>query len=146
LQEAQDINESGWIVGTGTNPQGEAFHGYLLIPQQGGDVLETEIARAPSHFNLNSKVPRITCTIWAPAGYTIADIHLNSIRLNGTIAAVRTCLNEAESTVTAQFKASQVRPLLISDEVELAISGELTDQNLFQGTGTIRVMDKGKKK
>ncbi len=146
LQEAQDINESGWIVGTGTNPQGEAFHGYLLIPQQGGDVLETEIALAPSHFNLNSNVPRITCTIWAPAGYTIADIHLNSIRLNGTIAAVRTFLNEAESTVTAQFKASQVRPLLISDEVELAISGELTDQNLFQGTGTIRVMDKGKKK
>lgn len=146
LQEAQDINESGWIVGTGTNPQGEAYHGYLLIPQQGGEVLKTEIALAPSHFNLNSNAPWITCTIWAPAGYTIADIALSSIRLNGTIAAVRAFLNEAEGTVTAQFDAAKVRPLLVSDEVELAISGELADQNLFQGTGTIRVMDKGKKK
>lgn len=146
LQEAQDINESGWIVGTGTNPQGEAFHGYLLIPQQGGEVLEAEITLAPGHFNLNSNAPWITCTIWAPAGYTIADIHLNSIRLNGSISAVRCHWNELENTVVAQFKASQVRPLLISDEVELAISGELADQNLFQGTGTILVMDKGKKK
>lgn len=145
LQEAQDINESGWIVGTGTNPQGEAFHGYLLIPQQGGEVLEAEIALAPGHLNLNSNAPWITCTIWAPAGYTIADIRLSSIRLNGTIAAVRTFLNEAENTVTAQFAVSQVRPLLISDEVELAISGELADQNQFQGTGTILVMDKAKK-
>jgi len=32
LLEARDINNSGWIVGHGFNPQGE-YHAFLLVPE-----------------------------------------------------------------------------------------------------------------
>jgi probable HAF family extracellular repeat protein len=32
LREAWDINNSGWIVGEGTNPEGKS-HAFLLVPK-----------------------------------------------------------------------------------------------------------------
>jgi probable HAF family extracellular repeat protein len=143
LREAQDINEDGWIVGIGTNPDGLANHGFLLISQE-QETLEAEIDIDPDSFNLQSNIKWLTCSIWPPEGYTIYDIDLDSIQLNGSIAPDKVNINEWEQKVVAKFPAADVRPLLAPDETELTIIGELNDGQLFQGADIIKVKAKNK--
>jgi hypothetical protein len=48
--------------------------------------------------------------------------------------------------VTIKFGWTEVQDTIEAGEVELKISGELADGAKFEGTDTIRVIDKGSKK
>lgn len=79
LSFASDINNRGRLVGTGTTDRGE-YHAFLMTPVP-ESVIEAEIDIDPDTLNLSSKGKWVTCYIWLPEDYDIADIDPNSIFL-----------------------------------------------------------------
>ncbi len=48
--------------------------------------------------------------------------------------------------VIAKFRRTEVMGVLEAGETEVIVSGELTDGTRFEGTDTVRVIDRGRKK
>jgi probable HAF family extracellular repeat protein len=137
---AYNINNSGHIVGyaeivIGTN------RAFIMIP-----VIEANIVIDPDTINLTSKGKWITAFIWLPKGCDVADIDPNSVFLEGKIKPERLLLAEDEQVVIAKFDREEVQSILDIGEVELAISGQLTNGTIFEARDTIRVIDKGRGK
>lgn len=109
-------------------------------------VLVVEIDINPNTLNLQSKGRWITCYIWLPEEYDVADIDSTSIVLEDEIEAEWVWLEEEEQVVMAKFDRSEVQDILEPGKVELTVSWELTDGTKFEATDTIRVIDKGGKK
>ncbi|GAG26810.1 unnamed protein product, partial [marine sediment metagenome] len=147
LNYAPCINDNGWIVGAGYNAAGH-LHAYLLIPIP--TAIEAEIDIDPDTLNLQSKGKWITCYIWLGEEHDVADVNSSSIFLEDEIEAEQVWVDEEGQVVMAKFSRPEVREMLIEPEslgqVELTISGELTDGTLFEGTDVIRVIDKGGRK
>lgn len=107
-----------------------------------------EVNISPGVINLKSKGKWITTFLLFPEGYDVADIDPNSIVLEGEIEPELVWVDEQEQVVMARFSRSGVQSALGGLEpgdVELTVSGEFSDGTGFEGTDTIRVMDKGKK-
>ena len=116
----------------------------------------------PNTLNLSSKGRWITCRIWLPEDWDVADINSCSIFYGDEedgieIKASRIWFDEQEQVVMAKFDRdhSEVEEMLVElyeidelgkVEVELTVSGELANGTRFGGTDTIRVIDKGGKK
>ena len=108
-----------------------------------------EVNISPGVINLKSKGKWITTFLLFPEGYDVADIDPNSIVLEDEIEPESVWVDEQEQVVMARFSRSGVQSALGGLEpgdVELTVSGEFSDGTAFEGTDTIRVMDKGKKK
>ncbi|MHC4087153.1 MAG: right-handed parallel beta-helix repeat-containing protein [Planctomycetota bacterium] len=97
----------------------------------------------PNTLNLTSKGQWITAYIWLPEDYNVADIEPNSVSLEGQIKPERLWLTEDEQVATAKFSREYFQGILDIDEVELTISGQLTDGTIFEAKDTIKVIDKG---
>lgn len=109
-------------------------------------AIEAAIDIDPDTLNLQSKGEWITCYIWLPEGYDVADIDPESILLNGQVVPDWGRVDETGQMLIVKFNSSEVQDILEVGEVELTISGELTDGTKFEGTDTITVIDKGGKK
>jgi hypothetical protein len=105
-----------------------------------------EVRIFPRSINLASEGKWITCYISLGEDYNVADIEANSIVLEGEIQAESLKLDEGQQATVAKFKRSEVQGILAPGEVELIISGELTDGTRFEGMDTVRVIDKSGKK
>ena len=114
----------------------------IHIPTLGQIELDID----PDTLNLQSKGEWITCYIWLPEGYDVADIDPESILLNGQVTPDWGRVDETGQMLIVKFNRSEVQDILEVGEVELTISGELTDGTKFEGTDTITVIDKGGKK
>ncbi len=106
----------------------------------------------PDTFNLKSNSKWITGYIELPEGYDVNDIAVASILLNGVVAAEPEPLSIGDydsdgiADLMVKFDRSAVQDLLEpAYEVELTVSGELGDGTSFEGSDTIRVIDKGNK-
>jgi hypothetical protein len=96
----------------------------------------------PDTLNLNSKGKWITAFIWLPDEYDVTDIEPNSVLLQGQINPHRFWLTEDRQIAIAKFNREEVQNILSIGDVELTISGQLTDGTAFEATDTINVIDK----
>jgi hypothetical protein len=138
LQSAKGINNKGQIIGLGyINGQRHAF---LLNPVP---PIPAEIEIDHDTLNLSSKGKWISCRMWLPEEYDVADVNTNSILLEGQITPAQVWVNEEQQVVMVKFSRADVQEILEAGEVELIISGEFVDGAKFEGVDTIRVIDKG---
>jgi len=108
--------------------------------------IPAEVRIVPRTINLASKGKWITCQIWLPEDYDVVDIDSNSVFLEGEIEPESFRVDEEEQVAIVRFSRSEVQGILAPGEVELTVSGELTDGTRFEGADTIRVIDKSGKK
>lgn len=115
----------------------------------------------PDTLNLKSKGRWVTAYIELPDGYNVEDIDCSSILLEGEIGA-ESCDRPIESVVgdyddddipdlMVKFDRADVIDMVralnldLPADVELSMTGELTDGMPFVGSDTIRVISKGRK-
>ena len=96
----------------------------------------------PRTINLASKSKWLTCYIWLPDDYSVADIDSNSIFLNAAIRAEYVQVNEKQQVAIAEFGREEVQTILNIDKVELSIIGWLMDGTIFEGKDVIKVTNK----
>jgi len=116
-----------------------------IVPEP---VVDAEIDIDPDTVNLKSKGKWITCRIWLPADYSVADIEPNSVLIENEpndIYPEWIWFNENKQVVMAKFNRVDVCEILEAGNIELTVTGHLVDGTYFQGTDTIRVIDKERK-
>jgi len=109
-------------------------------------AIQAEAEIDPHTLNLTSKGRWITCYIWLPEDYNVADIDPNSVVLeffNNEFESQRFWFSEDAQIAVAKFDREQVQAILSIGEVELTIIGRLTDGTVLEGTDVVKVIDKG---
>jgi hypothetical protein len=113
-------------------------------------VIEATVEITPHTLNLKSKGKWITCYIWLPEDYNVADVNSYSVLLEDEIGVEWIWFEEQEQVLMAKFSRSALQEILADLEtpiqVELLVTGELIDGTIFEGTDTIKVINKGRKK
>ncbi len=108
--------------------------------------IPAEASIVPRTINLASKGRWITCYIWLPEDYNVADIDPNTVFLQREIQAELFKVEEQQQVAIARFSRSDVQAILNAGEIELTITGQLNDGTVFEGTDIIKVIDKAGKK
>ena len=109
-------------------------------------AIQAEVDIDPNTLNLNSKGRWITAFIWLPEEYNVADIDPNSIFLENEIEPERFWLSEDNQIAIAKFNREQVQAILEAGDIELTITGQLTDDTPFEAKDIIKVIERGGKK
>jgi hypothetical protein len=107
-----------------------------------GQFIPTEVRIIPRTINLASKGKWITCFIWLPEEFNVSDIDPNSVLLECEIEVESLQVDEQEQIAVARFNREHVHTILKNGKYELTISVNLTDGTVFEGTDTIKVIDK----
>jgi len=114
------------------------------IQVTGVAVLIATIDIDPDTLNLKSKGKWVTCYIGLPEGYSPRDIDISSVTLvyddDHIIPAERGKVQG--NVLMVKFDRSKVAEILSPGEVELMVTGKLTDGTPFEGSDTIRVIAK----
>lgn len=105
-------------------------------------AIEAEMDINPDTLNLASKGKWITCYIWLPDEYDVADIDPNSVLLEEEIEPQWLWVDEDQQVAMVKFSRSEVQDILEPGEVELTVSGELVDGTKFAGSDVIRAINK----
>ena len=128
-----------------------------LIVWQGGDGNDWEIFAAvlprevtvkitPQSLNLQSKGRWIGCEISMAGGLDVRDVDTAGIRLEEVVTPAWTKVYEGSQKIKMKFDRAAVEELLEpSQAVKVTVSGTMNDGTLFEGSDTIKVLDKGNK-
>ncbi len=108
--------------------------------------IPAEVRIVPRTINLQSKGEWITGFIQMPEDYDMNDVDANSILLEGEIKPERFWFAEDNQIAIARFSREELRSIISTGEVEITITGQLSDGTLFEGTDIIKVIDEGRKK
>ena len=151
-------NESGMLSFTPT--QIGIWYVYAVDPVYGSGIynypppyyevkpISATIDFDPDTLNLKSEGRWVTAHIELPEGYNVSDIEVGTIKLNDEVQA------EAHPTNVGDYDADGIADLMVKfgrpavqailevgDEIEITVTGELTDGTQFEGSDTIRVID-----
>ncbi|MHC4110479.1 MAG: choice-of-anchor Q domain-containing protein [Planctomycetota bacterium] len=107
-----------------------------------GQLVPAEARIVPRTINLASKGKWLTCSISLPEDYNVADIDSDSILLECEIEPESLLVDEQQQVATARFSREDVQTILEEGDIELTITGRLNDGTVFEGTDTIKVIDK----
>jgi len=108
--------------------------------------IQAEVKILPRTINLASKGKWITAFLWLPEGYNVADIDPNSVILEDEIGVESIQVYEERRIALVRFSREELRAILSVGEVELAISGQLSDGTVFEAKDVIIVINKGSRK
>ncbi|MHC4283159.1 MAG: choice-of-anchor Q domain-containing protein [Planctomycetota bacterium] len=109
-------------------------------------AIPAEVRIIPRTINLASKGNRITCYMWLPEQYNVADIDHNSIVLEQHIKSEPLSVDEQKQVAIAKFSREELRGIISTGEVELTISGQLKDGTIFEATDVIKVINEVRRK
>ncbi|MHC4316018.1 MAG: choice-of-anchor Q domain-containing protein, partial [Planctomycetota bacterium] len=104
-----------------------------------------QVRIVPKTINLASKGKSITCYIWLPDEYDVADIEPNSVFFEDEIQPEQFSADQQKQVAMLRFSREDVQPILEVGDVELTITCQLTDGTSFEATDTIKVTDKAGK-
>ena len=115
------------------------------------ESVEADIDINPDTLNMNSKGKWITCYIELPEDYDVDDIDVGSILLEYLLEVQHSDVQDAVLMVKFDRQdliifLESVVGIIPPDDVPLTVTGELKDGRRFEGSDTIRVIDKGKGK
>jgi hypothetical protein len=113
-------------------------------------IIHANIAVDPRTLNLKSKGNWVTVYTELPTGYSVADINVSTVMLNGTVPAALnpTAIGDYDRDgipdLMLKFNRSAVVQYMVSQGVEFAnatltLSGHLKDGTSFQGSDVVRV-------
>ncbi|MHC4285816.1 MAG: choice-of-anchor Q domain-containing protein [Planctomycetota bacterium] len=108
-------------------------------------TIPAEARILPRTINLASKGNWITCYIWLPEGYDVADIDPNSVLLEHQIKPEQFSVDQQKQVATAVFNRDKVQGILNVGDIELKITCQLTDGTYFEATDIVQVTDKAGK-
>jgi len=143
----------GWIEGiyiSNDIPFSFSFYNdttYLHVIVVCGTTVDAEVEIAPRTLNLATKGKYIKCFIRLPEDHNVADVEPNSIVLEydaNEIEPEWLWFNENKQVVMAKFNRVDVCEILEAGDIELTVTGHLADGTCFEGTDTIKVIDKGR--
>lgn len=98
-----------------------------------------DIQVAPATLNLNAEGKWVTVHTNIP----YSDVNRTTLELND-IPVARTKADDCGNLV-AKFNQEEVGEIVeVGDDVTLTLTGEMNDGTSFEGTDTIRVINKGK--
>jgi len=97
----------------------------------------------PETLNLKSKGV-FTAFIDLPEGYDEQDIDISTVKCEGAPALESVMADDGKLIV--KFNREDLVGVSVGDDVELTVTGELTNGTPFAGSDTIRVIEKGGKK
>ena len=114
---------------------------------------DVSVAFSPSRLDLTDEEGLVSCHLELPAGYAPDDVDVTRLMLN-EMPTARPRLKQigdydgnGRRDLTVAFargalvKRLASRPSGASQEVELVVTGELTDGTPFRGTGTVLVVN-----
>jgi parallel beta-helix repeat protein/predicted outer membrane repeat protein len=107
-----------------------------------GKFVQAEARILPRTINIASKGNWITCYIRLHEQYNVADIEPDNIFLENKIQPEQFLLNEDQQVAIAKFNRVDALPILEVGDIELTISGRLTDGACFEAMDAIKVIDK----
>ena len=161
------VHEDGIIDGStiGCDIGKDETHTYGISVTAAGEITFTKIPGHvdidPDTLNLESKGKWITCYIELPEGFDVSQIDGSTVTADDVPAYIgKEGWATAEATTSnildhdgdgrpermVKFDKSAIQNAVELGEVTLAVSGDLIDGTRFEGSDTITVIDKGKKK
>ncbi len=106
-----------------------------------------DVGITPGVINLKSQGKFITVLLTFPEGYNVADVDIATILLQGQIQVLELVwLDEETGEVMVRFDREDVQTILNPGNVEIKITGSFIDGTAFEGTGVVKVINKGGKK
>jgi hypothetical protein len=121
------------------------------IVRVGAPTATATIDFDPNTLNLKSKGKWVTVYIELPESYDVACIDLSSVMLNDSVPAEERPIkiddydSDDIPDLMVKFDRASVQDILSTgEEVEITVTGKLTDGTLFSGIDTIRVIKGGK--
>jgi hypothetical protein len=107
--------------------------------------VSVEVGISPDTINLKSQGKYVTVLLTFSEGYNVADVDTATILLQDQIQPQQdwVMLDEEEGLIMFRFSREDVQSILNPGNIEIKITGSFTDGTPFEGTGVVKVINKG---
>ena len=107
--------------------------------------ISLDVGISPDTINLKSQGKYITALLTFSEGANVADVDVGSIRLQEQIQPLDwVWFDEEENMLMVRFNREDVQAVLsVGNNVDVKITGSFNDGTPFEGTGVVKVINKG---